>query len=479
MVDCRLLIESSKNDPAKSAMLPSPGPVPYRAPRRPVPWPGALPESPISPCPPESHPARCGSVCANWYRPPAVRRTATGAPVARPPKYTGNCCRSLPSTSYRASPLFPKSTFPKSTMNNAQACYGLSGEIEPSTVVCCRLQLEAAVAMIPRNGTAKPLPGCTLRRKKGIKNTLHPVSNICQATTIRQGHCNLLLVRQRPAPAGQALGAHNRLQAFDGLPQVIVDQNIVVFVVILNLTAGRDQTALDNLFFVFASVAQAPFQRLAVRRQNKNTDSLSEPVFDLLRALHVNIEQNVSSLSFCLAQHIPASSVVVAEYFGVLQKFIRVNHALELVARHEKVLLAIFLASPRQASGVGDGEVEVRNQLQQLGNQRGLARARRSGNDVNQRLVGSGHSRRGDSRFCIHSRFCTCSRDFSISAFMANPASVILSASPARPDVFESSVLASRFISCRRKSSFLPTSPPSSSNPRKCCTCVSSRTISS
>ena len=31
---------------------------------------------------------------------------------------------------------------------------------------------------------------------------------------------------------------------------------------------------------------------------------------------------------------------------------------------------------------------------------------------------------------------------------------------PARPEVFESSVLASRFISCSRKSSFLPISPP-------------------
>ena len=60
-----------------------------------------------------------------------------------------------------------------------------------------------------------------------------------------------------------------------------------------------------------------------------------------------------------------------------------------------------------------------------------------------------------------HSMFCTCSRAFSISAFIASPSSVIFRASPASPEVLESSVLASRFISCNRKSSFLPTSPPS------------------
>jgi hypothetical protein len=47
-----------------------------------------------------------------------VRLTAVGALAVRPPKYTGNCCRSLQSTSYRDSPLIPKSTF-----NNVRTCH--------------------------------------------------------------------------------------------------------------------------------------------------------------------------------------------------------------------------------------------------------------------------------------------------------------------------------------------------------------------
>src|SRR5437899_9144160 len=162
-------------------------------------------------------------------------------------------------------------------------------------------------------------------------------------------------------------------------------------------------------------------------------------------------------------------AVVVTEDVGVLQELFAVYHLLKFIARDEVVLLAILLAPAEGTSRVGNRKVEVRNQFHQFGDERGFPGARRRGDDVHQRLVGRG----------IHSRFCTCSRDFSISAFMANPASVIFKASPASPDVFESRVLDSRFISCRRKSSFLPTSPPSSSKPRKCCTWFSSRTSSS
>src|ERR1039458_9021535 len=103
------------------------------------------------------------------------------------------------------------------------------------------------------------------------------------------------------------------------------------------------------------------------------------------------------------------------------------------------------------------------NHLEQFVHQRGFTRTRWRGNNVND----------------AHSRFCTCSRDFSISDFISKPISVTFKASPARPEVFESRVFASRFISCSRKSIFLPTSPSWSSKPRKCFTCAFSRTSSS
>src|SRR5208283_5847248 len=96
-----------------------------------------------------------------------------------------------------------------------------------------------------------------------------------------------------------------------------------------------------------------------------------------------------------------------------------------------------------------DGEFQVWHDAAQLIRERGFARARR---------------RRDDENDAAHSRFCTCSRAFSISDFMASPSPVMRKASPATPVVLDISVLVSRFISCNRKSSFLPTSPPASSS---------------
>jgi len=164
-----------------------------------------------------------------------------------------------------------------------------------------------------------------------------------------------------------------------------------------------------------------------------------------------------------LAQKPPGRAVVVSENVGVLQKFVVADHVLKLSARYEEIFPAILFAAPGSPGRIGDGEIESGDDLADFIHEGGFSRAGRRRDDVDGR----------------HSTFCTCSRNFSISDFMTRPISVILRASPARPEVFESSVLASRFISWRRKSSFLPTSPFSSSNPRKCLMCVCKRTSSS
>src|SRR5205807_4369593 len=106
-----------------------------------------------------------------------------------------------------------------------------------------------------------------------------------------------------------------------------------------------------------------------------------------------------------------------------------------------------------RAGGEGDRELQVGHELTHFVDQRGFPRTRWGRNDVQN---------------SAHSMFCTCSLHFSMSDFICNPNSVMRRASPAIPDVLESSVLASRFNSCKRRSSFLPTSPPSSSLPTKC-----------
>src|SRR6185437_15087227 len=220
---------------------------------------------------------------------------------------------------------------------------------------------------------------------------------------------------------------------------------------------------MDHLLGVQAAVAQPPFQGLLVRREDKDADRVLNFALDLRCPLHVNIEQQVPAALKGLLQEALGGAVVVAEHVGVFQELAACNHLLEILNGHKEILAPVLLAAARSAGGVGDGEVQVRHPLSQLVYKRGLARARRRGNDV--------HG--------AHSMFWTCSRDFSISAFMASPSCVMRRASPATPVVLESRVLASRFISCSRKSSFLPTSPPLSSSPRKCWMWVLSRTSSS
>src|SRR5260370_25860377 len=114
------------------------------------------------------------------------------------------------------------------------------------------------------------------------------------------------------------------------------------------------------------------------------------------------------------------------EDFCILDEFISTNHLLELSARNKKVLLAVLFAAAWRARGIGDGKVQGGNLFQQFADQRGFAGPGRGRNDVNQWL----------GRWRDHSRFCTCARAFSISAFIARPASVMFSASPPRPEIF-------------------------------------------
>src|SRR5262245_50850635 len=100
------------------------------------------------------------------------------------------------------------------------------------------------------------------------------------------------------------------------------------------------------------------------------------------------------------------------------------------------IFAAVLFAAAGRTRGKRDRELQVAYVLPQLIDQRGFAGSGGSGDDV---------------EYAAHSRFCTCSRHFSISDFICSPSSVMRSPSPATPDVFESRVLASRFSSCSRK----------------------------
>src|SRR5580698_3894800 len=141
-------------------------------------------------------------------------------------------------------------------------------------------------------------------------------------------------------------------------------------------------------------------------------------------------------------------AVIIAENLGVFEEFIAGDAALELVALDEMIGFAGHFAAARLPGGEGYGECQTFDFVQQ---------ARHEG-----RFSGAGG--RGNDEDCGHSMFRDCSRIRSISALAARPRSVSVSPVSPRPPVFESTVFVSRFISCRRKSSFLPVSPSADSS---------------
>ena len=136
-----------------------------------------------------------------------------------------------------------------------------------------------------------------------------------------------------------------------------------------------------------------------------------------------------------------AVDLVVLEELGVPR------HPLELGSAHEVILAAVRLAlAPGLAS---------------CARPRSAAAVRRAGCASSRRMSvvlpaagGRGHDEEEPRGGVAHSMFWTCSRIFSVSAFMSR-----ISRVEARSRLFEPSVFSSRRISCVRKSSVLPTDP--------------------
>ena len=73
------------------------------------------------------------------------------------------------------------------------------------------------------------------------------------------------------------------------------------------------------------------------------------------------------TLLFGFAKETAGRAVVtLPEDSGVLEKLVGLDHLLEFFALDEVILLAVLLAAPRIACGVGDGEIEVGHELQNL-----------------------------------------------------------------------------------------------------------------
>ena len=92
-----------------------------------------------------------------------------------------------------------------------------------------------------------------------------------------------------------ALGDYDGAQLFDCPFQNVIDEDVAVFVILLNLVAGRGQTFLDDRFlhsaFRAAAIAEPPFQHVRVGGEDKDGNGLRHALADLRGALHVDVDR--------------------------------------------------------------------------------------------------------------------------------------------------------------------------------------------
>src|SRR6056297_212775 len=184
------------------------------------------------------------------------------------------------------------------------------------------------------------------------------------------------------APAAQRPGPEDAGQVVAGPVEVVVDDDEVELHARRHLVAGLAEPALDDVGCVGAAAGEARFQHLQRRRQDEHLAGLGVRFADLGCALDVDFQQHVLAGGPQRFDPLAIGAVVVPEYLGMFQEAAFADPAPEGVGIDEMVGLAIDLAGPGRAGGVGDRKGEVRKLLEQAADQAGLAGAAGGGDDV-------------------------------------------------------------------------------------------------
>ena len=210
----------------------------------------------------------------------------------------------------------------------------------------------------------------------------NPGPRIVQFATGRQGQSSAesLDPRWRAALNGAVVPrARWRLQRIRGFSEAVVHQNIVVFVVILNLTTGRDQPAL------ITSSESRP--RLRRRRSSlsrsggrmKMLTALGILRFDLRGALHVDVEQQVVAV---LLRPRGESGERCRSSCRRLRRARETRRGAIMSSnsgRETKKYSRPSCSLPRgRAGGVGDGEIEAGDGLTNFVDREWIYRSRRA-----------------------------------------------------------------------------------------------------
>ncbi len=178
----------------------------------------------------------------------------------------------------------------------------------------------------------------------------------------------------------EPLGGEDRCHAREALLDIVVDQDIVIAVPVADFVRRTVHAGLDHL----GRIGRAAFEPLAQlghrgRQDEHAHDIAAGELVKLLRALPVDVEQDVAAL----LEHVPdlrlGRAVAMAEDMRPFEEFVVRDHRAEGFEIDEVIIDAVHFAGAHRSRRVGNRDDQLGLVLAKLARDRGFASARGRG----------------------------------------------------------------------------------------------------
>ncbi len=177
--------------------------------------------------------------------------------------------------------------------------------------------------------------------------------------------------------AARALGGDDGAEIGKGAIEVLVDQDVIIFLPVADLFQGVGEPLADGLGIVLGAARETPAQLIDRRRQDENADHVRPRLSVKLQgALPVDIEQHVGSRFQRALDRSLRRAVIIAVHLRPFHELAGFAHRAEPLRIDEVIVHALDFARPARPRRRGDRKPHARHALEQEARQRGLAGAR-------------------------------------------------------------------------------------------------------
>src|SRR5206468_183975 len=284
-------------------------------------------------------------------------------------------------------------------------------------------------------------------------------------------------IRRDKAPHAGAFGVHDRHQSGRRLVAIVVEDQVIVFLVLGELARRVLEPPLDHIGRVGVARQESVPKRFERGWTQEHRHCLRLRAPHARTSLDIHLEHYHPARADLVLDEPRGRAVEMAVHLRPLEKPPGRPASLELLATQEPVLHAVGFTGTARPRGVGDREHALAARGQQPIHEGALAHSRGPGDHEQEPGRHEPERSRGLARCRIpipHSTFCTCSRRRSSSSLITITACAVSTSLDLEPIVF-----ASRFISWSKKLSLRPAISGPSMSERNWSMWAASRTHSS